>query len=443
MEGFVAKEQNYAAKVATEQVWEQIAFFAEYGFNKSHSAAYALLTWQTAYLKAHYRIEFQAANLTVESSNSDKVREYVDESRREGIEILPPSVNHSMRYFGVEPGADDKSAVRFGVGAIKGVGTKLADGIGAERQANGPYRSMEDLCERLDSTLLNKGALEALVRAGAFDELGPSRRALFEGVEGSIRSAASAREDKRKGQGLLFGTPGADDTAPEADENLPSSVEWPEMERLAKEKESLGFYLSGHPFEKRGAFLVRLAGGQTTADVAGLEGGDDIRLAGMITAIRIMQIRSGRNAGKKMARFLLEDLNGQIPITCFAKTYEVVRDRLVDDAIVILRGRVDAASEEPAILLDELELANQIIQREVGAFVLNLEPKHLEDEHLDRIAEIALANNGAHRLFLDIAEDGGRWRIRADNQYSVAMTDDTVDAFAAMVGPEGISFTRA
>jgi len=429
-----AKEKSYDTAFAKE-LFETMEYFAGYGFNKSHSAAYALLTWQTAWLKAHYRVEFLAANLTVESSNSDKVREYFDESKKVDIPILGPDVNHSARYFSVED-HDDRKAVRFGLGAIKGVGTRLADSIGECRERDGRYASVEDLCERLDNTLVNKGALEALAKSGALDGLGGSRRGLFEGLEGAIRASAQAREDKRKGQGQLFGAPGSD---PKEQPDVP---EWGEMERLANEKEALGFYLSGHPFEKRGRFLTRLAGGTTSTEVGGLEGGQDVRLAGMITGIRIMQIRSGRNAGKKMARFVLEDLDGSLPVTCFARTYETVKDQLEEDAIVIIRGRVDAAAEEPAILLDELEPASRVIARDVDGFVLNLEPAHLDPAHLDRLAEAAHANRGEHRLLLDIRDGEDLWRIRCDQRFAIAMTDDTIDAFAALVGPENLSFTR-
>ena len=182
-----AKGLGYDEKFA-RQLFETMEYFAGYGFNKSHSTAYALLTYQTAWLKAHYPLEFTAANMTVESGNSDKIKEFVDDTRRSGIRLLPPHVNHSAAYFNVEHGA-----IRYGLGAVKGIGTRAAALLAEDRQRNGTYDSLENLCERLDSTLLNKTALEALAMAGAFDGLGRSRKATMDSIESAMRSSAVTR----------------------------------------------------------------------------------------------------------------------------------------------------------------------------------------------------------------------------------------------------------
>ena len=288
-----AEAQGYEATFAKE-LFETMEYFAGYGFNKSHSTAYALVTYQTAWLKAHYPTEFIAANLTTESGNSDKIKEFVDDIRRADMKILPPSVNHSMRYFGVEDGA-----IRYGLGAIKGVGTRVADAIAENRAVNGPYSNLDDFCERLDTTVLNKTALESLVQSGGFDDMGRTRAGNAAQIEKAVRAAATAREDRRRGQAMLFAPPPIE-TILDEENCIP---EWPEHDRLTREKESLGFYLSGHPFEKRGAFLRRIAG-NTTASVAQLQPSENIRIAGMISGVRILQIKQGKNAGKKMAKFM-------------------------------------------------------------------------------------------------------------------------------------------
>jgi DNA polymerase-3 subunit alpha len=425
-----AKAQNYGEKFAKE-LFETMEYFAGYGFNKSHSTAYALVTYQTAWLKAHYPTEFTAANLTVESSNSDKIKEFVDEARRCGMPILPPSVNRSQRYFGVE-----QKSIRFGLGAIKGVGTRVADSISEERRRGGEFSSLEDLCERLDSTLLNKAALEAMVQAGAFDGLGRSRAATHAGIEQALRSSAVAREDRRRGQKMLFAAPAA---APKAAAGADPS-EWPEHERLAREKESLGFYLSGHPFEKRGAFLRRIAG-QTTRSLVGAEPGSTVRIAGMISSVRVLQIKQGKNAGQKMARFQLEDLDGQVPVTCFARAYATVKDRIVEDAIVFLSGRLDANSEEKALLLDQIEPAAEVVRREVAGLVLHLRDALASEANLDRIAHIVDRHKGSQHLHLDIEEGDQCFRVRCDT--GVRISDALLDDLALVVGPDNMSFTRA
>ncbi|MEC9048097.1 MAG: DNA polymerase III subunit alpha [Planctomycetota bacterium] len=424
-----AEKKGYDGKFAKE-LFETMEYFAGYGFNKSHSTAYALVTYQTAWLKAHYPTEFTAANLTTESSNSDKIKEFVDDIRRAGMTILPPSVNHSMRYFNVEDGA-----IRYGLGAIKGVGTRVADAIAAERAESGPYANMDDLCERLDSMLVNKTALESLVAAGAFDDMGRTRAGNAKQIESALRAAANAREDKRRGQKMLFAAePVA--VAEAAEDGVP---EWPEHDRLTREKEALGFYLSGHPFEKRGRFLSRIAGSTIDA-AASMPLGDSIRIAGMISGARILQIKQGKNAGKKMAKFLLEDLDGQIPVTCFARTFENVKDYIVEDEIVFITARRDKGSEEPALLLDDLMTAEQVIRREVAGLVVNLEGPLASEQSIERIFEVVEAHKGEQHFHMDI-EDGGDWfRVRSDT--GVRVDEALIDALALLVGPGNLSFTR-
>ncbi|MCA8944428.1 MAG: DNA polymerase III subunit alpha, partial [Planctomycetes bacterium] len=272
--------ENGHARNFSKELFETIEYFAGYGFNKSHSAAYALITYQTAYLKAHYRIEFIAANMTVESGTTDKLKEFVDAVRQSGLRVLPPDINRSEPFFTVEDGA-----IRYGLSAIKGVGAKLAEQTSEARRATGEYTSVENYCENLDQMVLNKGALEALTCAGAFDSIEPSRKQTMEGLERAIRASAQAREDKRRGQGALFSF----DAPPEPSRSKRSGKveDWSELDRLNREKTALGFYFSGHPFARRGAFLTHLPGSSSEA-LAELEHGDDVRPAGMNSDIRIM-----------------------------------------------------------------------------------------------------------------------------------------------------------
>ncbi|HEX6810427.1 MAG TPA: DNA polymerase III subunit alpha [Planctomycetota bacterium] len=424
-----ARAQGHGEKFAKE-LFETMEHFAGYGFNKSHSTAYALVTYQTAWLKAHYQVEFTAANLTVESSNSDKIKEFVDEARRSGMPILPPSVNLSQRYFSVEA-----KSIRYGLGAIKGVGTRAADAIAAERRRGGDFSSLEDLCERLDGNMLNKTALEALVQAGALDGLGRTRAGNLAAIEAALRSSAAAREDRRRGQKMLFAAPQFA-ARMAADEG---AAEWPEHDRLAREKESLGFYLSGHPFERRGPFLRRIAG-QTTQSLAGMEPGSDVRIAGMISSVRVMQIKQGKNAGQKMARFQLEDLDGQVSVTCFARNYATMKDRIVDDAIVFVSGRIDGSAEERSLLLDQLEPADEVVRREVAGLVLHLHGNLATDGNLERIAQALSNHRGQQRVHLDVDDGNDCYRVRTDD--GVRVTEGLLDDLALLVGSENMSFTR-
>ena len=425
-----AKGRGYGERFARE-LFETMEYFAGYGFNKSHSTAYALVTYQTAWLKAHYPLEFLAANLTVESGNSDKIKEFVDEIRRCGMRLLPPDVNNSQRYFGVENGG-----IRYGLGAIKGVGSRSADLIASVRQ-HGPYSSLEDLCERHDANAINKTALEALVKAGAFDGMGRSRKAHTAAIESALRSSAVAREDRRRGQRMLFAAP---DVPTTATGNGSTDDEWQESERLALEKEALGFYLSGHPFEKRGSFLRRIAG-VSTSTLGSVEPGSPVRIAGMISAVRILQIKSGKNAGQKMARFHLEDLEGSIAVTCFARTYANVKDRIVEDAIVFLTGRIDEKAEERALLCDQLEPATEVIRREVAGLVLHLSGALTTQAQLDRVFTVVDNHKGQQHLHLDVVDGDNCYRVRTDT--GIRVSEDLLDELAMLVGPDNMSFTRA
>jgi DNA polymerase-3 subunit alpha len=423
-----AGKNGHEAKFARD-LFDTIEYFAGYGFNKSHSTAYALLTFRTAWLKAHHPVEFLAANLTIESGNVDKVKEFVDEARRMGVAVRPPDVNRSERRFSVEDGA-----VRYGLGALRGVGTRAADLIAEHRASGGPFTSLENLCERVDGTVANKATLEALARAGGFDGLGTSRRGALEQLDAVMRGAAAAREDRRRGQGFLFGTapaPGQAERGPE----------WSEAERLANEKEALGFYLSGHPFEKRGVLYARLAGCDSVR-LKELAPGTEVRLAGMISGVKLLTIKSGRNAGQKMAKFHLEDLHGSVPVTCFARVYAEVKDLLIDDSIVFVRGRVDAQAEETSLLLDEIATAQQVLEREVAELIVELKPADLEGDLLDRLARLAETLAGNHPLVL-IVRDGERtYRIRAARRFAVRIDEDAVDKLAALVGAENLRYTR-
>jgi len=217
------------------------------------------------------------------------------------------------------------------------------------------------------------------------------------------------------------------------------AAEWPDHERLTREKESLGFYLSGHPFEKRGSFLRRIAG-QTTASLRGAGPGATVRIAGMVSSVHEVQVKQGKYQGQKMARFQLEDLDGQVPVTCFPRHYATVRDRIVEDAIVFVSGRIDPNSEERALLLDQIEPANEVVRREVAGIVLHLQGHHATAAGLQRLAAVLDRHRGHQHLLLDVEEGGRCYRVRAEG--GVHVGDALLDELALLVGPDNMSFTR-
>ena len=319
-----AEKKGIPAKKA-ERVFDQIAEFAQYGFNKSHSAAYAYLAYVTAYLKAHYPVEFMSALLTSETGNIAKVVKYISECRDMKIEVLPPDVNASALHF-----TPDGGAIRFGLGAIKNVGAAAVESVLAARREVGRFRTLVEFCEVVDVSAVNKRMIESFIKAGAMDSLDGTRAQLFATVEGAIEAGQRALRDRNSGQGGLFATFGEE---PPPEKPLPKVPDWTVKEKLAGEKEMLGFYITGHPLDEFREKVKDLA----THDSLSLEAlnrGDEVALCGVITNLQ----RKRNKEGKPWASFQLQDWVGAADCMMFATTYEQLASELEDDKAVLLRG---------------------------------------------------------------------------------------------------------
>ncbi|MFV1958715.1 MAG: DNA polymerase III subunit alpha, partial [Planctomycetota bacterium] len=336
-----AKNGLEEAKAA--EIWAQLEHFAGYGFNKSHTVAYAVITYQTAFLKRHFPREFLAALLTCEMTDMDKVTEYVDEARRMGIDVLPPDVSRSEPDFTVEG-----EAIRYGLAAVKGVGHAAAEAIRAGR-AEGPYRSVFDFCERVDHRAVNRAVLEALNRAGAFDATGADRAQVEAVLDRALKLGADASADRMAGQLGLFGEGGAVEEAPDYPEVAP----WPDTQRMAWERETIGFYATDHPLARHERLLSRLATTTTTA-LADLDERHTVRLGGMIRAPRTSIVRRGRHEGRRMGFFQLEDLSGIAECVVFARTFAELEPWITADRVVLVEGKVDTTRDTPSLRLDRI-----------------------------------------------------------------------------------------
>jgi DNA polymerase-3 subunit alpha len=290
-----------------EEVFALMAEFAGYGFAKSHSTAYALITYQTAYLKANHPREYLAALLTIESGNHDKLSRYIAHAQQRGIPILPPSVNESARDFTVVPGG-----IRFGLAGVKNVGEGAIDSILEARAAGGPFRSLFDFAARVDGRRVNRRVVESLVKCGAFDALHPSRARVFATLDSALEAGASSQRDREIGQESLFG---ASSGAPRAEPALADAAEWTDRQRLEGEKEVLGFYVTGHPLSASAGLLRRFA--DTTAGHTEEREGRDVRVGGLVTAMRETRTRRGA----LMAFATLEDLEGRFDLVIFQEPY--------------------------------------------------------------------------------------------------------------------------
>jgi len=415
-EAFLAGCQKHGlADPVAEEVWELITRFGGYGFNKSHSSGYALVAYRTAYLKAHYPVEFMAALLTYEMGDTDKVAEYMDECRRMGITVAPPDVSESESDFTV---AGDQ--IRFGLAAVKGIGERAVEAITAARSQVGRFRSLFQFCENVDFGVINRAVVESLVKCGAFDSTGARRSQIAAVLDKALAAGAQAQDDTRKGQMNFFGEFAADGPAQEIP--LPDIPEWP-PNRLSKlEKESLGLYVLHHPlgqYEKTLRHFVTA----TSADLAQLPQDAEVMLGGLIKSVRPIVTKTGRNIGARMAVFDLEDLAGSVTCVVFPRDYQDCQDLVQADRIVFVRGQVDRQREEPQVRTSEVIDVEDGKRRFSSALVIRLAEEGLDDAMLAALRGVLQRHRGPLPVYLELAGPAGtKTLIRTGDDLRVAVT---------------------
>ncbi len=444
MEKFAAKfvegaTKNGCAENIARETWDNIVKFGGYGFNKSHSTAYAVLTYQTAYLKANHRAAFLAANLSCEMSDSDKVKAFVDDARKAQIPVLAPAIEKSVWEFALEG-----EALRFGFGAIKGTGERAIEALIAARErvrAKGAAPALHDLCAEIDPHEVGKTNLEALIKAGAFDGGGHNRGAVLAVLETALVDAARATVDRKAGQKGLFELGGeASPAASARSDGIDDSKGWSKQETLRAEYEVLGFYLSGHPLEER-AGLLGLLSNVRMDELGLLPGGHEVTLAGLILGKSELLVKTGKMQGKKMARFRLEDLRGSLSVTCFPRTYEEQRAKIEDGAIVVCRGKLEADTEEPALLLDEVLSVEEAIARFQGGIVVAVEET---DAHLlEQLKQMIGRHRGARPVYLSVrGADGRLRRVKAGPEWSVSISEPFAREVDQLLGRGRVRLAR-
>ncbi|HIF42023.1 MAG TPA: DNA polymerase III subunit alpha [Planctomycetes bacterium] len=432
---------------AAEDTWETIVKFGGYGFNKSHSAAYAMITYQTAFLKANFRTAFMAANLSCEMGDSDKVKSLIDDCQRVSIEITPPDMSRSLWEFSPE-GAE---TIRFGLGAIKGVGSKavvaMVEGRNNWEQQNPDSPSSEmglhELCSMVDPTAAGKIAWEAVIRAGAFDFTEFNRGAIAAALEGALSEAAGAAADRRSGQMSMldvFGDPQENASDSDRQSCIDPSRSWNRHDTLAAEFEILGFYLSGHPLEER-AGLVSLLSTCPTVNLGRYDDGSMVMLAGLVLQAAIVTIRNGRMAGKKMARFRLEDLKGSVAVTAFPKTLEKYKDLVVDGATVLAKAKIETRGDEPSLILEELIPIEDALTRFQGSLQISLGPE--DSGLLDRLRSCLGSHSGAIPVQFQVqGNDGSLRRVKLPRESAVALDQDLVLGLQEILGHERLALVK-
>jgi len=353
-----AQEQGLGEEQAND-LWNMIEKFAGYGFNKSHSTAYGAIAYQTAYFKAHYPPEFMAALLSCEMESTERINEHIDDCRHMKIKVLPPDVNASHWEFSV-----DGQDIRFGLAAIKGVGENVVKAIVEEREKNGPYRSIFSICERIDSKILQKSALEILIKAGTFDSLGPTRAQHLAVVDRAVQAGQARQRDRLSGQKNLFGGDEPESAPGESmPQDMPDVPEWTHSQTLAFEREVIGFYLTSHPLTEHAARLESYATHKSSM-IHELKDKDEVLIGGMISSIKKTNTKKpSKNGHTKYANFDLEDTSGIIRCIMWPEDFARHGELVEADTICFVRGRVDRRGRDPNIIVSELIPLDQAVRK--------------------------------------------------------------------------------
>jgi len=413
-------------------LFDVIEPFADYAFNKSHSYGYGLIAYQTAYLKAHYPVEYLAALLTSVKTNLDKAAVYLNECRQMGIEVLVPDVNISVSDFIAFDKPDGTRAIAFGMSAVRNVGEGLVGLMLAERDENGPFEDFFNFCDRVDVSVLNKRTLESLIKAGGFDSMGYSRKGLLGYFDRIIDDTVARRRKEAEGQFDLFSMADDDDDGalvagtriviPEED--------FDKRQRLAFEKEMLGLYVSDHPLMGAEASLRRRTE-TTIAELEGVEDGTMRTTGGLVTSLQKKWTRKG----DLMAVFTLEDLQSTVEVMVFPKTMQNYGHLLDDDAVVIVRGRVDTRDDQPKLMAMELERFEPVVDGNPPVHI-NLRPAALSDELLSALKALLSEHPGESQVFLHIGE---RQVLLLPENFAVSATAGLLAELRELLGPEAVT----
>jgi DNA polymerase-3 subunit alpha len=408
--------QRGVSEETAREIFDLITFFGGYGFNASHSAAYAHIGYQTAYLKAHYTPEFMAALLSSEIEDGNKRDNMVDhiaDARRLGVEVLPPDVNAGEVEFTVHEGK-----ILFGLTAIKGLGRGAAAEIVRARQEKGPFRDLFDFCERIDHKLVPRAAIEKLIKAGGFDSLNPNRAQLFQALTTALQAAAELQQDRRRGQRSFFDVLGGDDPVrPTA--VLPDVPDWPTSERLKYEKEALDFYFSSHPLAQYEDDLRRFASHQVN-QLGNVGPNQEVILGGMLTQVRFQNTKNARNGNSRYVRCKLEDATGAVECVMWPDDFVRFKDDFQDDRVCFVKGAVERIREEPSLRLLRVIGIDQARREFARGLGLKLQLGEHSPEVLVRIAAVLQRSRGACPVHLYIFDAAGKMaHFRAGDDFSV------------------------
>ena len=425
-----AKEHGTPLK-KVQELWGLIEPFARYGFPKAHAVAYALVAYRTAYLKAHYPVDFLAATLSAEIGSTDGIVKVIGDCVEMGIPVLPPDINESRQKF-----AAVGPAIRFGLAAVKGVGDAAAEAILEERR-KGPFLSFTDFALRLDSHLVNKRTLDALIGAGAFDSLGKNRATLAAASERVFARAARAREEQEIGQSTLFGG-SAEEPLP-AGEDFPDLPEWSLEERLKGEKDVLGFYVTGHPLTRFAEAIERFA----DVRVSELASQTDktVRVGGVLVGLKKQKIKKGLNEGKTMLKAVLEDMTGSVPVAIFASLYEKVETWVRPDLPVLITATVRESGPSCELNVQEITPLEGISERLARGLQIRVNLAFADERVLARLKDRLKSHPGTMPVSIRLFRPGEfEATLKAADSMRIAPSPVLTSEIRALAGEDSVEY---
>tara|TARA_A100001037_G_scaffold69745_3_gene62223 strand:+ start:7255 stop:10713 length:3459 start_codon:yes stop_codon:yes gene_type:complete len=420
-----ALKSNHDRK-KVEELWSQIEKFAGYGFNKSHSAAYALIAYRTAYLKTHYPQQFMAALLTCDSDNPDKVIKDIAECRQMNIPVLPPDINVSMKDFIVED-----NSIRFGLAAVKNVGTSLVDSIIKNREFDGRFKSLEEFCCRIDYKDFNRRSIESLIKACTFDSVIENRARAVDSLEQILEVASRRQKSIAVGQGSLFSSDGSEDFQVQG-----SQIEdWSDKERLVYEREVLGFYVSGHPLDDWESTITRFTN-SNSQNLSQISGVKKVRMAGLIRSSKTRTTRMGR----RMANFTLEDCDGTSEMTVFPDVFENCYNFFESEEPVLIIGDVESSDERVQVIVQSIEFLSEAEKNHAKKVVLQINENNFSFNKLEAVKEVLSRFPGVCPVCLSVSLSNQEVLVEAGPDFVVEPCEKLSAELISLVGSGSVYF---
>lgn len=424
------QKHSQISEQKANNLFDLIDYFSGYGFNRSHSAAYALVSYQTAFLKAHYPVEFMCAILNSEMNNTDKLVEYVKEAEKMGITILSPEINESIKEFKVV----DADHIRYGLLAVKNAGSTAIDSVVDNREDN-LYHSLDALCERVDLRLVNKKVLESLIKCGSMDGFGANRAQLMASVELAIEKASKKQKEKASGQVSFFDL-GCDMGGFEEQAfTYPNVADWNPNQKLAYEKEVLGFYVSGHPLSHYKVEISEFTD-TTTKDLIKKVDGENVKLVGLLEQVKLTNTK---RTNERMAILKLEDISGEVEAVVFPSAYQKLMDYIVEGEVVFVNGKVNYRDEEPKIIVEDMKRMSDVYN---SIKAINLDLFDLQKNKLEEIKNRLRESPGKVPVYVRLKTNANKGvQIKVGEDLYVSPTEDLMNQIKDAIGKDRLSLT--